>query len=122
MPGLLLAPALSLPLHLPAGPSRASPRLCPFVGCERHGASCLLSAEGYSKVKLIRNQLTPRQRSVLLAELNAMPQDEIARQMSFTRNAAYKLSHDARKGLRRPLEAAGHGVEQVHDLVESRTR
>lgn len=72
--------------------------------------------------QLIRTQLTPRQRYVLLAALNAMPQDEIARQMRITRNAVYKLAHDARKGLRRALETAGYGVEQVHDLLESRTR
>jgi RNA polymerase sigma-70 factor (ECF subfamily) len=72
--------------------------------------------------QLILTKLTPRQRDVLLAELNAMPQDEIARQMSITRNAVYKLSHDARKALRRGLEAEGYAVEQVRDIFESRTR
>ena len=72
--------------------------------------------------QLIRTKLTDRQRNVLLAELNAMPQDEIARQMSITRNAVYKLSHDARKALRRALEAAGYEVEQVRDVLESPTR
>jgi RNA polymerase sigma-70 factor (ECF subfamily) len=70
---------------------------------------------------LIRTKLTPRQRDVLVAELNAMPQDEIARQMGMTRNGVYKLSHDARKALRRALEAADSGVEQARDILESRT-
>ncbi|MBI4964499.1 MAG: sigma-70 family RNA polymerase sigma factor [Desulfomonile tiedjei] len=72
--------------------------------------------------RLVRTKLTERQRNVLLAELNEMPQDEIARQMSITRNAVYKLSHDARKALRRALEAAGYEVEQVRDVLESPTR
>jgi RNA polymerase sigma-70 factor (ECF subfamily) len=69
--------------------------------------------------QLIRTKLTSRQRDVILAELNAMPQDEIARQMSITRNAVYKLSHDARNALRRALEAEGYTVEQVRDILES---
>jgi len=72
--------------------------------------------------QLIRTKLTSRQRDVLLAELNAMPQDEIARQMSVTRNAVYKLSHDARKALKRALEAEGYTVEQVREILESWTR
>jgi RNA polymerase sigma-70 factor (ECF subfamily) len=69
----------------------------------------------------IRTKLTPRQRDVLVAELNGMPQDEIAQQLGMTRNNVYKLSHDARKALRRALEAADYGVEQVHDILESWT-
>jgi RNA polymerase sigma-70 factor (ECF subfamily) len=72
--------------------------------------------------QLIRTNLTSPQRDVLLAQLNGMPQDEIARQMSMTRNAVYKLGHDARKALRRALEAAGYGVEEVRDILESGTR
>ena len=69
--------------------------------------------------QLIRTKLTSRQRDVLLAELNAMPQDEIARQMSITRNAVYKLSHDARNALKRAFRAEGYTVEQVRDIFES---
>jgi RNA polymerase sigma-70 factor (ECF subfamily) len=54
---------------------------------------------------------------VLLAGLNEMPQDEIARQMNITRNAVYKLGHDARKALRRAFEEAGYGIEQVRDIL-----
>jgi RNA polymerase sigma-70 factor (ECF subfamily) len=68
--------------------------------------------------RLIRSQLSPRQRDMLLAELNGMPHDEIAVQMRLTRNAVYKLGHDARRALRRALEAAGYGVEQVRSALE----
>ncbi len=67
--------------------------------------------------RLIRTKLTPRQRDVLLAMLNAMPQDEIAHQMNITRNAVYKLGHDARKALRKAFEKAGYGIEQVRDIL-----
>jgi RNA polymerase sigma-70 factor (ECF subfamily) len=55
---------------------------------------------------------------MLLAELNGMPHDEIAVQMRLTRNAVYKLGHDARRALRRALEAAGYGVEEVRNVLE----
>jgi RNA polymerase sigma-70 factor (ECF subfamily) len=69
--------------------------------------------------QLIRSKLSPHQRDMLLAELNGMPHDEIAVQMKLTRNAVYKLGHDARRALRRALEAAGYGVEEVRDVLES---
>jgi len=72
--------------------------------------------------QLVRTKLTERQRDVLLAELNEMPHDEIAAQMNIARNAVYKLSHDARKALRRALEAEGYDLEQVRDVLESPTR
>ncbi len=63
---------------------------------------------------LIRTGLTEKQRTVLLAELKGMPQDEIARQLGRPRNAIYKLSHDARRRLKRGLETAGFRAEDVH--------
>lgn len=62
---------------------------------------------------LIRNGLTEKQRVALLAELNGMPQDEIARHLGSNRNAVYKLTHDARKRLKRGLESAGYGVDDI---------
>jgi RNA polymerase sigma-70 factor (ECF subfamily) len=44
-----------------------------------------------------------------------MPQAEIAAQMGLTRNALYKLTHDARKNLKRGLEAAGIGEDEVRE-------
>lgn len=62
---------------------------------------------------LIENDLTEKQRTALLSELKGMPQDEIARHLGSNRNAVYKLTHDARKRLKRGLEAAGF---VAHDL------
>lgn len=63
--------------------------------------------------EVIQNELTEKQRTVLLAELKGMPQDEIARHTSSNRNAVYKLTHDARKRLKRGLEAAGYEAALV---------
>jgi len=63
--------------------------------------------------ELIRNGLTTKQREALLAELRGMPQDEIARHLGSNRNAIYKLTHDARKRLKRGLEAAGFTTEDI---------
>jgi RNA polymerase sigma-70 factor (ECF subfamily) len=63
--------------------------------------------------EVIRTGLTEKQRSALLAELRGMPQDEIARHLGSNRNALYKLTHDARKRLRRGLEAAGFTAEDI---------
>lgn len=68
--------------------------------------------------RLIRKELSPHQRDMILAELNGMPHDEIAAQMGLTRNAVYKLGHDARRALRRALEAAGYGIEEVRNVIE----
>lgn len=63
--------------------------------------------------QVIQHELTPRQRTALLAELRGMPQVEIARHLGSTRNALYKLTHDARKRLKRGLEAAGYRAGDV---------
>jgi len=62
---------------------------------------------------VIERELTAKQRTALLAELKGMPQDEIARRLASNRNAIYKLTHDARKKLKRGLEAAGYTSEDV---------
>lgn len=61
----------------------------------------------------IHRDLTDRQRMALLAELKGMPQDEIAEQLGSSRNALYKLTHDARKKLKERLEAAGFTAEDL---------
>lgn len=63
---------------------------------------------------VIRNELTEKQRTALLAELKGMPQDEIARHIGSNRNAVYKLTHDARRRLKRGLEAAGYQATDIH--------
>ncbi len=56
---------------------------------------------------VIQNKLTEKQRRVLVAELNGMPQAEIADALGMNRNALYKLSHDARKRVKFHLASAG---------------
>ena len=63
--------------------------------------------------RLMESELTPLQRDVLLAELNGMPQDEIATQLGRNRNTIYKLAHDARRALKRAFEAAGYTAADV---------
>jgi RNA polymerase sigma-70 factor (ECF subfamily) len=83
----------------------------PHDAAARHSLITLLH-------RLIRKELSPHQRDMLLAELNGMPHDEIAAQMGLTRNAVYKLGHDARRALRRALEAEGYGIEEVRNVLE----
>jgi RNA polymerase sigma-70 factor (ECF subfamily) len=63
--------------------------------------------------RVIEEDLTEKQRTALLAELKGMPQDEIARHLGSNRNAIYKLTHDARKKLKKGLEAAGYAAEDI---------
>ena len=65
--------------------------------------------------RVVETGLTDRQRQALVAELRGMPQGEIAAQMGLTRNALYKLTHDARQKLKRGLEAAGVGGDEVRE-------
>ncbi len=69
--------------------------------------------------RVIDEQLTDKQWLALTAELNGMPQDEIARQLGSDRNAVYKLTHDARRKLRAGLESAGFGAESMFEAWES---
>jgi RNA polymerase sigma-70 factor, ECF subfamily len=62
---------------------------------------------------VLDTKLTDKQRGVLIAELNGLPQAEIARQLGMERNAVYKLSHDARKRAKLHLESAGISVIDV---------
>ena len=64
--------------------------------------------------RYIRDELTERQRSALLAVgIYGMPLEEVARRMGSTRNAMYKLLHDARRNLKRKLTADGFSREQL---------
>jgi RNA polymerase sigma-70 factor, ECF subfamily len=94
-------PAIDVADHSP-GPERASLR------------SELLAAMH----RVIDEQLTDKQWLALTAELNGMPQDEIARQLGSDRNAVYKLTHDARRKLKAGLESAGFGAESLFEAWE----
>ena len=67
--------------------------------------------------QVVDNELTDRQRYAIAAELRGMPQDEIARHLGSTRNAVYKLTHDARKKLKLELEAQGYSAADIHQAV-----
>jgi RNA polymerase sigma-70 factor (ECF subfamily) len=60
--------------------------------------------------RIIDTELTEKQRTALLAELQGMPMEEIGRRMGSNRNAIYKLTHDARRRLKKGLEAAGYTI------------
>ncbi len=67
--------------------------------------------------QIVNTKLSTKQRDALLAELKGMPQEEIGRRMGSNRNAVYKLTHDARKQLKRHLEAAGYSSAEFHSLL-----
>jgi RNA polymerase sigma-70 factor (ECF subfamily) len=66
--------------------------------------------------RLIDTTLTDRQRAVIRAELDGVPQAVIADRLGTNRNALYKLGHDARMKLRAGLEAAGISAGEVRAL------
>lgn len=57
--------------------------------------------------KAIAEDLTPKQRAVILGELQEMPFDQIVALLGTTRSAAYKMVHDARRALKNRLLEAG---------------
>jgi RNA polymerase sigma-70 factor (ECF subfamily) len=65
----------------------------------------------------IRTELSERQRTAILAELRGIPTIEIANRMGTNQNALYKLTHDARRKLRRALAAAGHTADSIAEAT-----
>ncbi len=63
--------------------------------------------------EVFETELSPRQRTAIVAELRGMPQEEIGRRLGINRNAVYKLGYDARKKLKRGLEASGFDVDEI---------
>lgn len=62
---------------------------------------------------LIQEELTDLQRRAMVAiVVQGMPLEEVARRLDTNRNALYKLLYDARKRLKRRLEAQGVTVEE----------
>ena len=80
---------------------------------ERQIAMSQLVNEMY---RVINSDLTEKQRTALLAELDGMPMEEIGRHLGANRNAIYKLTHDARKRLKKGLLAAGYSDEDLAAL------
>ncbi len=59
-------------------------------------------------------ELTDRQREAVVAVLlEGMPISEVARRMDIKQNALYKLLHDARRKLKKRMEAAGLSPQEV---------
>jgi RNA polymerase sigma-70 factor (ECF subfamily) len=64
--------------------------------------------------RIIDEVLTDRQREAVVAVLlEGMPISEVARRMGTNQNALYKLLHDARRKLKRRMEAAGLSPQEV---------
>ena len=64
--------------------------------------------------RMVDEELTDRQREAVVAVLlEGMPVSEVARRMNTNQNALYKLLHDARKKLKRRMEAAGLHPQEV---------
>ena len=69
--------------------------------------------------RVIAEELTEKQRQVLLATLRGMPIDQVARELGTNRNALYKVIFDARRHLRNRLEAEGLTYDDVRATFES---
>jgi RNA polymerase sigma-70 factor (ECF subfamily) len=64
--------------------------------------------------RIIDEELTDKQREAVVAVLlEGMPISEVARRMGTKQNALYKLLHDARKKLKRQMQAAGVSPQEV---------
>jgi len=64
--------------------------------------------------RMVDEELTDRQREAVVAVLlEEMPISEVARRMGTNQNALYKLLHDARKKLKRRMEATGFSLQEV---------
>ncbi len=68
--------------------------------------------------RFIAEELTDRQREAMVAVMfEGMPLEEAARRMDTNRNALYKLLHDARKKLKKRLEAEGLSPREVLEAI-----
>jgi RNA polymerase sigma-70 factor, ECF subfamily len=75
--------------------------------------------------RAIHEALTDRQRTVITAELRGVPQAVLAEELGASRNAIYKLGHDARRALLRALAAEGidgSTLQWVFDTAEGEKR
>ena len=69
--------------------------------------------------RIIADELTEKQRNAIVAILiHGMPVDEVANRMEMTRNALYKLLHDARLRLKQRMAESGLSPADVLDSFE----
>jgi RNA polymerase sigma-70 factor (ECF subfamily) len=67
--------------------------------------------------EIIRSELTGRQREVLkLIAFDQVPMDVIVELLGTSRNAIYKMLHDARLKVKRHLVACGSDIEEIFSL------
>ncbi len=99
---------LCIPQDASSDAMRAAPD--PVVVTARQDALTALRAS-------IDNDLTPKQRAVVLGELAGMPTAQLAEQLHTNANALYKLHHDARLRLRAGLQQRGFCESDVRDIV-----
>jgi len=69
--------------------------------------------------QLISEQLTDRQRQAMMAVLQGMPLEEVARRMDTNRNALYKLLHDARQRLQQQMLEEGLSAQDMLSAFET---
>ncbi|CAA9454913.1 MAG: RNA polymerase ECF-type sigma factor [uncultured Rubrobacteraceae bacterium] len=68
--------------------------------------------------RFIAEELTERQREAMVAVMyEGMPLEEAARRIDTNRNALYKLLHDARKKLKKRIEAEGLSSGEVLEAI-----
>jgi RNA polymerase sigma-70 factor (ECF subfamily) len=71
--------------------------------------------------RMVDEELTDRQREAVVAVLlEGMPISEVAKRMGTNQNALYKLLHDARRKLKRQMQAAGLSPQQALAAFEER--
>jgi RNA polymerase sigma-70 factor, ECF subfamily len=67
--------------------------------------------------EIIERELTDKQRRVLLLMVvHEVPLDEVVRHLGANRNSIYKLLHDARRKLKRGLQARGFEISEILTL------
>lgn len=70
--------------------------------------------------RLITEELTEKQQKAMIAiRIHGMPIEEAARRMDMTRNALYKLLHDARLRLKKRMEEEGLTSAEVLAVFEN---
>ncbi len=64
--------------------------------------------------RFVDEELTDKQREAIVAVMfEGMPQEEAARRMGTNRGALYKLMHDARRRLKKRMEAEGLSAQDL---------
>jgi RNA polymerase sigma-70 factor (ECF subfamily) len=66
----------------------------------------------------IAEALTDRQRAAILGQLRGMPIDQLIDVLGINRSAMYKLFHDARRALKRHLEAQGVSPQTIQNAFQ----